>query len=237
MGQHVMEEVFDSSLTANHWSDAAGGRPQFGEMHIEPEEIVPPEAITAFTPEEDYTGYTGNEGTPLERWYRRAAIVVWPNDRHFAVLCDCGAANALQSPDRDGRQVKEAPAVEAAAMLEQCRTFARGILAAWRSRDKSKDYMRTPASLDLLKAIGPLNDPRLLASYVTDALASDAALVPGVDRGQKAGQYRGRGRVVEVVPDEEFLQLMMQRRSLLSTVTRWRSSSSSAHDRRDTISR
>ena len=37
----------------------------------------------------------------LERWYHRAAIVLWPRDKHFAVLCGAGtdaAIGGLQPP-------------------------------------------------------------------------------------------------------------------------------------------
>ena len=33
----------------------------------------------------EYEGYMGNYGNTLDRWYRRAAIVVWPLDRAFGV--------------------------------------------------------------------------------------------------------------------------------------------------------
>jgi predicted 2-oxoglutarate/Fe(II)-dependent dioxygenase YbiX len=45
-GKYTMEEVFDSSLTAERWSDAEGNRPPLGPMVVEPEEVVPPESLT-----------------------------------------------------------------------------------------------------------------------------------------------------------------------------------------------
>ncbi len=33
----------------------------------------------------EYTGYMGNWGNTMDRWYRRAAIVIWPQSRSFAV--------------------------------------------------------------------------------------------------------------------------------------------------------
>jgi hypothetical protein len=47
---------------------------------------------------------------------------------------------------------------------------------------------------------------------------ADGQLKP-VDRGLKPGQYRGQRGAVEVVPDEGFLQRMMQWQSLLFPVT------------------
>ena len=42
-----------------------------------------------------FEGFTGNAGMTLERWYHRAAIVIWPRDKHFAVLCDAGTDAAI----------------------------------------------------------------------------------------------------------------------------------------------
>ena len=92
-----MGEIFDTTLTAEQWSDADGHRPAFGPMEVDEEEIVPPESLTSVKPEEDYEGYTGNAGMTLERWYRHAAIVLWPNANHFDVLCDCGVQAAITS--------------------------------------------------------------------------------------------------------------------------------------------
>src|SRR5260370_13526534 len=36
-----------------------------------------------------------NYGTALERWYRRAAVVVWPLDRAFAARAEAGSQGAL----------------------------------------------------------------------------------------------------------------------------------------------
>ena len=33
----------------------------------------------------EYTGYMGNWGNTMDRWYRRAAIVIWPRTRAFAL--------------------------------------------------------------------------------------------------------------------------------------------------------
>ena len=32
----------------------------------------------------EYEGYMGNWGNTLDRWYHRAAVVVWPREQAFA---------------------------------------------------------------------------------------------------------------------------------------------------------
>jgi len=39
--------------------------------------------LTAYDTE--YTGYMGNSGNTMDRWYRRAAVVIWPKSRSLAV--------------------------------------------------------------------------------------------------------------------------------------------------------
>jgi hypothetical protein len=43
----------------------------------------------------EYEGYMGNYGNTLDRWYRRAAVVVWPRDRAFAARAEAGSQWAL----------------------------------------------------------------------------------------------------------------------------------------------
>ena len=43
----------------------------------------------------EYEGYMGNYGNTLDRWYRRAAVVVWPRDRAFTARAEAGSQWAL----------------------------------------------------------------------------------------------------------------------------------------------
>ncbi len=92
--QYEMGEVFDSSLTAEHWSDSNGQRLPIGSISIDEGEILDEEALKQSEPEVEFEGYTGNAGMTLERWYRHAAIFLWPNKRHFDILCEAGSRAA-----------------------------------------------------------------------------------------------------------------------------------------------
>jgi len=43
----------------------------------------------------EYEGYMGNWGNTLDRWYHRAAVVVWPRDQAFANRAETSPAWAL----------------------------------------------------------------------------------------------------------------------------------------------
>jgi len=67
---------------------------------------VPDSEVCATTPSADlvpcqseYEGYMGNYGNTLDRWYRRAAVVVWPRDRAFAARAEAGSQWALSELD------------------------------------------------------------------------------------------------------------------------------------------
>ncbi len=39
----------------------------------------------------------GNYGNTVDRWYRRAAVVVWPKEKSFAARAEAGSAWALKT--------------------------------------------------------------------------------------------------------------------------------------------
>ena len=79
-----------------HWSDAEGKRVPMGELPVGEDELLDPKGLRRVVPEEQYEGYTGNEGMTLDRWYRHAAVVLWPDRNHFDVLCDGGMTGAVR---------------------------------------------------------------------------------------------------------------------------------------------
>ena len=63
---------------------------------MEDQELAPPDACDDLAPDEEhFHEATGNEGASFERTYRRAALVLWPSDKVFAVLCQAGLAVTL----------------------------------------------------------------------------------------------------------------------------------------------
>ena len=63
---------------------------------MEAEEFSPPDACDDLAPDEEhFHEATGNEGASFERTYRRAALVLWPSERIFAVLSQAGLSVTL----------------------------------------------------------------------------------------------------------------------------------------------
>jgi hypothetical protein len=89
-----LTDIITSELTLNWWTGVPGGEP----ISL----YVPDEQVCASTPSADlkpydseYTGYMGNYGNTMDRWYRRAAVVVWPRQHAFAARAEASPSWAL----------------------------------------------------------------------------------------------------------------------------------------------
>jgi hypothetical protein len=188
-GPHEMEEVFETSLTADHWSDPDGSRPPLGTLAVDESEVLDPEAIRAVEPEEDFEGYTGNEGMTLERWYRHAAILLWPNRRLFDVLCDGGIRNAVAGLSLLMKQWRKAGRKEEAALRAQCIDFATAIIARWPETPPPRRFAEDEEPGDLFESLAALGEPRLIKAYLPQVLARDASVDPGKSLAEVCRQH------------------------------------------------
>ena len=174
-----MGEIYESSLTAEHWSDADGNGLPIGEMDIEEDELLDPDALTEGDPEEDFEGYTGNAGMTLDRWYRHAAVFLWPEHRHFEVLCSNGSRNAVPALEQMVANWRKTKGEDAAALKAQCIEFATAILADWPEEHFSRTYRQEPEKTDLLETLAALDEPRLIRGFLGNVLVKDASADPG----------------------------------------------------------
>ena len=181
-GQYSMGEIYDSSLQAEHWSDSEGKGLPIGALSVEQEEVLDPDAIKAVEPEEEFEGYTGNAGMTLDRWYRHGAIFLWPNRKHFEVLCGAGSWKAVEALEPMVKQLKKASASDAPGLRASCVEFAAAIIANWpenpygsRSGYGDDEEERDPLPT-LLKALA---EPGLIKAYLATVATRDASADPG----------------------------------------------------------
>jgi hypothetical protein len=178
-GQVEMGEVFDSSLSANHWSDRHGKKVQLGEIHLDEDEIVADAALDEDEPSrEDFEGYTGNEGMTLERWYHRAAVVIWPRSRHFQVLSGAGTEASIGGLEAMVKRLKRAKKAERDGLRRECLSFASAIIDSWNAagrgywREKSEGAERNVFP----KLLFQLDDPELVRRFLVKVLPADGAV-------------------------------------------------------------
>jgi hypothetical protein len=80
---------------------------------------------------EAFEGYTGNAGMTLERWYHRAAIVIWPREDNFHVLCEAGTDAAISGLKSMVAKWKGALKSEQPVQRKACLDFAAAIIESW----------------------------------------------------------------------------------------------------------
>jgi hypothetical protein len=89
-------EVFDRDARLSEWRRPDGTVAALGRLPVDDDELCPPDVLADMEPdEEEFHEATGNEGASFERTYRRAALVLWPRERFFAVLNQAGRAATL----------------------------------------------------------------------------------------------------------------------------------------------
>ena len=178
-GPYEMDEVYESELSATHWSDSTGQRLPIGEMDVEEDELVDPDALKSGTPREEFEGYTGNAGMTLDRWYQHAAIFLWPRKRRFQIICQAGSRSAAQALEMLVGQWQKAEGEEAVGLRAECLEFAGIILGEWPARTHTGYSAGKPEPDVLLKSLAIVDDPRLIGTYLGHVVARDVGIEPG----------------------------------------------------------
>lgn len=91
---YELGERLDGSVTLTWWDDAESAGPI--RLPLRDEEVcaVTPSAVLQPYASE-YEGYMGNYGNTVDRWYRRAALVLWPRTHAAATRAEANPAWAL----------------------------------------------------------------------------------------------------------------------------------------------
>jgi hypothetical protein len=178
-GPHTMGEVYETSLSAEHWTDSEGNRVPLGALHVDESEVLAPDVLKEVEPEEQYEGYTGNEGMTLDRWYRHAAVFLWPARRHWDVLCDAGTQKAVDALQLLVQRWQKVGKKEAAALRADCLAFAAAILARWQSNPYPHHFTYEYKPSPLFGLLEALDEPGPIKTYLGEVLPTDPAQDPG----------------------------------------------------------
>ncbi|CAJ1932043.1 unnamed protein product [Cylindrotheca closterium] len=94
-GPYTMQEVVDSSVSADHWIGPDDTKlSQFTLPFDEEENLLvddPEDGVFEEDPDdEEYEAYTGNAGPTLEYWYRKSAAVFWPRTKQLEIAKRAG---------------------------------------------------------------------------------------------------------------------------------------------------
>ncbi|MFN0302630.1 MAG: 2OG-Fe(II) oxygenase [Burkholderiales bacterium] len=169
------EDVIDESMSLSHWFDATGRVQPFSKLALTEAEIVSDVAPEDRPYRQEISEATGNEGVSMERWYRQAAIVIWPQDRYFRILAGAGPLNAVPALDEWVHRTAQ-PARDA-----QCCAFAREIISRWQQQAgsavdtwdaRSRIGKRNDEALTtrMLRVLQTIDDEKSSVAFVRDIL-------------------------------------------------------------------
>ncbi|RZB18290.1 2OG-Fe(II) oxygenase [Streptomyces sp. F001] len=107
---YELGELIDDEITLGWWTGPDGVGGEEISLYVRDYESCASTPSADLKPyDSQYEGYMGNYGNTLDRWYRRAAVVVWPRERAFAARGEAGSRWALEelrariaTGDRDG---------------------------------------------------------------------------------------------------------------------------------------
>jgi predicted 2-oxoglutarate/Fe(II)-dependent dioxygenase YbiX len=184
---YAMGEVFESDLNLEQFRDADGRALSYGTIGLEENEVVAEKPIENGKPDkEDFEGYTGNAGMTLDRWYHRAAVVLWPSARRFELLLSAGLNASVGGLARMVREWEAATPDKQESLRQSCVDFAKAIIAGWRTnvysfgayRKSEAETVDTP-NVVFLRLLGTLADPALVADYLSTVVPRDASADTG----------------------------------------------------------
>lgn len=116
-------ELLECSVELRHWlpRDSADKTKAAAQLHDS--ELCftrPSQEMDPFKSEHE--GYMGNYGNTMDRWYHRAALVLWPRERNFVIQAKLSPSWAI---DQIALRIKT-------GALEQAQKDARSLLPFWK---------------------------------------------------------------------------------------------------------
>ncbi len=94
--EYEIQDLVDSEIALTHWTGPDGARLEETSLSLCDAEVCASTPSGDLTPySQQYEGYMGNWGNTLDRWYHRAAVVVWPRSQAFANRAETSPAWAL----------------------------------------------------------------------------------------------------------------------------------------------
>ncbi len=192
-GVHVMGEVYDESLVVDDWSDRDGQPLLLGDMSLDKSEVVSTESIDDWeASREEFEGYTGNAGMTLERWYHRAAIVIWPSKQHFRTLCDAGTEASIAGLDAMIKKLKKSSKSEHDSSYQDCLAFANSIVDTWKPASSWSSSYEKIGALDrrvFANALAELDNVELIQRFFSQVLPKDHKAQWNEALVQRCGQH------------------------------------------------
>jgi len=202
-------ELIDEDIELRHWIDASGKPVKSVTSEVSWNELCCTKASVDFDPfRSEHEGWMGNYGNTVDRWYHRAAVVLWPRSRSFAIRAKLSPEWAV---DELWKQLET-------GSLEVAQERARSLLPFWSHRAlrvRKKGFLtktlRVAEVLDDRKTAASLLGPFRLHQLGVQAMPYVIALLDkhGIDWSRKVfGQWAGSDNYDYENYDKEWLGFM-----------------------------
>ncbi|MEZ4296498.1 MAG: 2OG-Fe(II) oxygenase [Polyangiaceae bacterium] len=202
----ALVDLVSTDIELRHWIGADGHARKGHSLVVSDGDVCFTEASVDMAPfKSEYEGYTGNYGNTVDRWYHRAAVVLWPREREFVIRAKVSPSWAVsQVSSLLGKGKVEEAREKARSLLpfwgvalrsEQDKTFLRELvsaLVALREADLSLGLL-TPFGVDCL-------GPHTAASFVALVEAHGLAWAKELFTRWAARHFRASSRWVTFLP-------------------------------------
>lgn len=157
------------------WRDLRDQPVEFGEIPLEPGELLPADALDDEKPDQQrLMEASGNEGASFERSHHRAALVIWPRERYADVLLQAGVGAVLPYLKE---KIESCMAKGASsAVRKEAVMLGRRLVNAWENAPEYCGF-RQPGRAEkrdgMLKLLTDLGDAGLLKDFIAEVVTRD----------------------------------------------------------------
>jgi predicted 2-oxoglutarate/Fe(II)-dependent dioxygenase YbiX len=96
--EYRLTELIQDEIVLRHWIARSGKRSEEWDKYVPRQMVCWTKAVDEFKPfKSEHEGYMGNYGNTLDRWYHRAAIILWKKESDLISLFTCDRTEALRS--------------------------------------------------------------------------------------------------------------------------------------------
>lgn len=173
-GEFEVAEVDDWHIALSDWCAEDGNPVSWGEIPVSEDELSPPDPFHDLKPDElHFEEASGNAGVSFERRYRRAALVVWPNDRSFAVLTQAGLGVTVPHLLDLARRWADAGAIREAEVWRQAHELASYMIDEWPEHDGADGSDNIDSNTTgMLTALTRLGDTERIGAFLTRVIGT-----------------------------------------------------------------
>lgn len=152
---YQLHDLVDSDIELRHWLDSTGKTIRAVNSPVSDAEVCYTKPSVECDPfRSEHEGWMGNTGNTVERWYHRAAVVLWPRERTFVIRAKISPVWAIRQLSR---------LIDKGARAE-AREKANALLPFWvacAGRDSSEQFFE-----GTLKVADALQDAKLATSLL-----------------------------------------------------------------------